>query len=1623
MPQEEKIKYLKVFSVIILVIGIFSFGWPKIWVQFFPMGIHEAKAATCTASGAGTTWNSTTTWDCGHVPTIATADDVAIPSGKTVTMDLSSNAGANSLSITGTLAFSSAYTVTISTGGVTVNSTGNVTGSVAGIITTSGSLTVNNTITSTTVSLTMTGVGTTISGTGTVPFLTVNNTVTNNGTLTVSTKLAGSSTLTQGTSSILNIGATSANLTITGLNATTNTPNLVNYNLNGAQTVKAVTYYNLSLNGGNTKTLTSLTTINNNLSLDNSVAATTAANMTIGGTLTISSGTFTVGSNYTLAVTGTVSISGTLVNGGTGAKTYNDNVTINSGGNMTSTGAATVTFKKNLTNNSSVISLATGTITFDANTPTISGSGAVSIANLAVNTVTLLNSLTGSASLSATTALTGTGTLKQDTNANLNIGAAAASLTITGLDATTNTPNTVNYNLNGAQTVKAVTYYYLTLSTGGAKTLTSLTTVNSDLTLSGAATATTAANLAVGGNLIISGGTFTVGSNYTLDVTGTTSVTGTLANGGTAAKTYTGAVSINSGGAITVTGTGTITYSNNVTVNSGGNMTCASAATVYFKKNLTNNRGSAISLAAGTITFDANTPAIGGNSPVSIANLAVNTVTLLNSLSGSNNLTVTTALSGSGTLQQDINANLIIGVATASLTINNIDANTNSGNTVTYSYIGGTQKVFGTNYQNLTVNATGDVATLGGDTVVNAALTITLGTLQLSSYNFTANSTSSITGILNDNSATGSNLFVGAVTINSGGTWTATTNNPAFEFRSGLTMNGSAFNSGSGNYTFTTNDQNIGGSTAFTISNIVVTGINLTNQSTAGLSVGTDLGGTGTFIQGTNSNVILRASCDITNFTTTTAGNTVTYYFSSGGTMRSGSQTYYNLTIEGSCTSGGNITVNNNLQIGLNSLGGTFQLSTYDLTVNGATNVGDGNIYGQLNDNSSSGTNLLKGLVSINATSSWNASGNPNYEFQGGLAMNSAGSFSPGTGIYKFSTNSQNIGGTYGLAFANLESDVILTNQSTAGITISTSLSGSGSWVQNTNASLLIGGSVTVASLSATASGNTVSYNSTTGNQTIFGTAYANLTIAKLGRIGTLGGNTTVNGTLNISAGNLDADNTNNYTLNLNGNYSNSGTFTARHGTVILGGSSQQTLSGAMTSGSAFYNLSITNNSGSYAGSCGSATPGVIFAAAAAVSHNYTITMDNVRVQYLSGAAYTFSNVEWAASNGNPIVFRNSATSGAWNLNVSGTQIAVKNVDVGRSNASSSASEITDANGADCLNNSNWLFGGGISIATAAFEQWDTINQTCNIDTLDEGAAICKSQFIFTPTNWIGHNTSTGYSHGLKLYFGPGFDLSNTTLSNITISSPLIINSSKSYINNASVGCADAICLDFQGNYSTTGAVTVTIDNVTYDNHVMVLPSYGTSEFDINTYNYASSSTPWLDGLLIDQGSTNLGITYSRSSYSMNVTLMIDPELTFSLSANSCSLGTFDAAKIKTCSYYSTVTTNSIGGYSEYIREDHKFELAGGHEMADVTTNLTPGSEAYGLVTLADPTSTSECDGYNDTDTPLAATALSTSDSLFWANSAAVDDIVAFCPGVTIGYNTPPGIYSNAIIITVIANF
>ena len=431
------------------------------------------------------------------------------------------NSGANLSAQTRNLTFGGNFT---NNGGTFYGSTGVIT-----ITNTSTNQIIDGFTTTGTVSMTKTGGTAVLDGNVNGGAFTLNGA---GGTLDLgawfSHTFTGTFTNTAGT---LNLNSSTLNIdgsTATGGSGGTWNPNTstVDYGSAGAQTVFNVSYYNLTTSGSNTKTLSAgtMTTVNN--------------------VLVVNSGTNFNTATGNITVTGTTTVSGALnITSITGTKTFNGDVIINSGSTWNETVAEDISFGGNLQNDGSFTTTQIGVHYFNGSSKTFSGTNEISIPKVTINGIYQNNGR-----LNVSTALAGSGTLIQGTDDTLKIGANAANLTLTNLDASTN-PNTVNYYNASAQTVKNIYYSNLTLSGGGVKTTTGVT-VNGILSMEGNATASVAPTYGLAATL-----QYNTSTNRTSSVEWITPFTATggviIANTGTinlsAAKVINASLAINSG--------------------------------------------------------------------------------------------------------------------------------------------------------------------------------------------------------------------------------------------------------------------------------------------------------------------------------------------------------------------------------------------------------------------------------------------------------------------------------------------------------------------------------------------------------------------------------------------------------------------------------------------------------------------------------------------------------------------------------------------------------------------------------------------------------------------------------------------------------------------------------------------------------------------------------------------------------------------------------------------------------------------------------------------------------------------------------------------------------------------
>jgi hypothetical protein len=287
-------------------------------------------------------------------------------------------------------------------------------------------------------------------------------------------------------------------------------------------------------------------------------------------------------------------------------------------------------------------------------------------------------------------------------------------------------------------------------------------------------------------------------SNITIS-TGTLNVAGNLtmsADPDRSNITFTGTGTINVGGAANPcfqTGVLTTVAGSTVNYNRAGDQTISTSFTGTYN-NLTIS-------GSGIKSLQANTN-INGNLTINNGTLNLAAFTLNRTAAG-------------GTFAMAANTTLLVGGA-ANFPSNYTTTTLNATSTVNYN-MAGNQNVNGVTYGNLSI--TGDnTKNLQGATIVSTLLTIqnTLGgtapTLELGTQNLTVNGNTVITGapvtayggygagngaFLNDGNATGTNTFVGLVTLNLNGNWNTTASNTIFQ--GGINNSGRSFLGGTAN--------------------------------------------------------------------------------------------------------------------------------------------------------------------------------------------------------------------------------------------------------------------------------------------------------------------------------------------------------------------------------------------------------------------------------------------------------------------------------------------------------------------------------------------------------------------------------------------------------------------------------------------------------------------------------------------------------------------------------------------------------------------------------------------------------------------------------------------------------
>ncbi|MCW5574493.1 MAG: hypothetical protein KIT13_00230 [Burkholderiales bacterium] len=385
------------------------------------------------------------------------------------------------------------------------------------------------------------------------------------------------------------------------------------------------------------------------------------------------------------------------------------------------------------------------------------------------------------------------------------------------------------------------------------------------------------------------------------------------------------------------------------------------------------------------------------------------------------------------------------------------------------------------------------------------------------------------------------------------------------------------------------------------------------NNTARTMTITGDITNAGTFQVATSSNTThtLNVGGDVANsgtFNLATDGNSLmTTTWTGGGTHNitgTGAMTFHNVTANnnlvvnksaGTITQSGTLTVNGNLTV----QAGTLNLAN-TTSVTGATSIS-----GTLGHTTTTGTRTFTGAVTINNGGTWDNTANEAVTMADDLINN--GTFNSGTAAYTFSGAGQ-WGGSQPISFGGavnvtagarvnnttvtvagalaLSANVTLTNNSTVSVTgaITGANATTSVWTNTANSTLNAGGALlTTGTLNASAGGNTVHYNGA-GNVAVklpSGGNYFHLTLSTGGTKTPAAGTYNIGGNLTINAGPTFNVNTSDPTINVAGNVTIAGTYTASN---IAG--SPLTIGGDMTiSGTYTGNTAPVNLAGNFTGS------------------------------------------------------------------------------------------------------------------------------------------------------------------------------------------------------------------------------------------------------------------------------------------------------------------------------------------------------------------------------------------------------------------------------------------------------
>lgn len=531
-----------------------------------------------------------------------------------------------------------------------------------------------------------------------------------------------------------------------------------------------------------------------------------------------------------------------------------------------------------------------------------------------------------------------------------------------------------------------------------------------------------------------------IGGTGTKYLTGNTLVTGNFSGGSLTLKFEVG------GFDLTVNGG---TSCNNLSKNGGGKILLIGGAslggvilytpcTIEFRGGLLINfsGNNFYEFGGNPLIFTTNNQTISGNTQF-VPNtdiLISGGITLTNTISSGTGLTM------SGKIYSDNASSKLTNQALITLTTQFAIENLASGGLYDFTTTANTIAISGnysatipsyfTTFHNLTISGTG-TKTLSTNTTINNNLINQTGNFELSTYNLTVNGTTSPQSGYIKKSGAGNILFIGKV-VKAGNTNLCldfSGGNPNVECRNGIDYStfgsvGSVFKSGTGTWSFTTNNQtiidnsiNLTSPQNFDGPIVIANDIVLTFEYVS-ININNTINGSNANSKIINKNALTQIGT--INFTTTSAIMTTgtadfTTYNNAVGFTGNYTTTiptnldFYSLNISGTGTKsfGKNMTILGNLT---NS--GFLDFATYNVTINGQAIPRGGMLY---KTGAGSVTFIGQVVTTIGNSALYIdfSGGNPSVEVRNGILIsnfiNAFGQFKSGTGTWSFTTNNQSI--------------------------------------------------------------------------------------------------------------------------------------------------------------------------------------------------------------------------------------------------------------------------------------------------------------------------------------------------------------------------------------------------------------------------------------------------------------------------------------------------------------------------------------------------------------------------------------------------------------------------------------